>query len=227
MTKRVYSIAIDGPAGAGKSTMARRAAKELGFVYLDTGAIYRTVAYGVLSAGLSPEDGEAVAAFLPGVCVELQWDADGVQHMLLNGVDVSREIREPAVSQAASQVAAIPAVRDFLLDTQRNVAKTQRVIMDGRDIGTVVLPYADVKIFLSASAEVRAMRRFKELQEKHAPDTYEEVLREMQQRDERDYNRAVAPLCKADDAIELDTSHLTLDESIAELLRIIREGIAL
>ena len=207
--------------------MARRAAKELGFVYLDTGAIYRTVAYGVLSAGLSPEDGEAVAAFLPGVCVELQWDADGVQHMLLNGVDVSREIREPAVSQAASQVAAIPAVRDFLLDTQRNVAKTQRVIMDGRDIGTVVLPYADVKIFLSASAEVRALRRFKELQEKHAPDTYEEVLREMQQRDERDYNRAVAPLRKADDAIELDTSHLTLDESIAELLRIIREGIAL
>ena len=227
MTKRVYSIAIDGPAGAGKSTMARRAAKELGFVYLDTGAIYRTVAYGVLSAGLSPEDGEAVAAFLPGVCVELQWDADGVQHMLLNGADVSREIREPAVSQAASQVAAIPAVRDFLLDTQRNVAKTQRVIMDGRDIGTVVLPYADVKIFLSASAEVRALRRFKELQEKHAPDTYEEVLREMQQRDERDYNRAVAPLRKADDAIELDTSHLTLDESIAELLRIIREGIAL
>ena len=227
MTKRVYSIAIDGPAGAGKSTMARRAAKELGFVYLDTGAIYRTVAYGVLSAGLSPEDGEAVAAFLPGVCVELQWDADGVQHMLLNGVDVSREIREPAVSQAASQVAAIPAVRDFLLDTQRNVAKTQRVIMDGRDIGTVVLPHADVKIFLFASAEVRALRRFKELQEKHAPDTYEEVLREMQQRDERDYNRAVAPLRKADDAVELDTSDLTLDESIAELLRIIREGIAL
>jgi cytidylate kinase len=207
--------------------MARRAAKELGFVYLDTGAIYRTVAYGVLSVGRSPEDGGAVAALLPEICVELQWDADGVQHMLLNGVDVSREIREPAVSQAASQVAAIPAVRDFLLDTQRNVAKTQRVIMDGRDIGTVVLPYADVKIFLSASAEVRALRRFKELQEKHAPDTYEEVLREMQQRDERDYNRAVAPLRKADDAIELDTSGLTLDESIAELLRIIREGIAL
>ena len=227
MTKRVYSIAIDGPAGAGKSTMARRAAKELGFVYLDTGAIYRTVAYAVLSAGLSPEDGAAVAEYLPQIRVELQWDADSVQHMLLNGVDVSREIREPAVSQAASQVAAIPAVRDFLLDTQRNVAKTQRVIMDGRDIGTVVLPHADVKIFLSASAEVRALRRFKELQEKNAPDTYELVLKEMQQRDERDYNRAVAPLRRAEDAILLDTSELTLDESIAELLRIIREGIAL
>ena len=207
--------------------MARRAAKELGFVYLDTGAIYRTVAYAVLSAGLSPEDGAAVAEYLPQIRVELQWDADSVQHMLLNGVDVSREIREPAVSQAASQVAAIPAVRDFLLDTQRNVAKTQRVIMDGRDIGTVVLPHADVKIFLSASAEVRALRRFKELQEKNAPDTYELVLKEMQQRDERDYNRAVAPLRRAEDAILLDTSELTLDESIAELLRIIREGIAL
>ncbi len=227
MTKRVYSIAIDGPAGAGKSTMARRAAKELGFVYLDTGAIYRTVAYAVLSAGISPENGEAVAEYLPQIRVELQWDAEGVQQMLLNGVDVSLRIREPAVSQAASQVAAIPAVREFLLDAQRNVAKTQRVIMDGRDIGTVVLPHADVKIFLSASAEVRALRRFKELQEKNAPDTYEEVLLEMQQRDARDYSRAVAPLRRADDAILLDTSDLTLEESIAELLRIIREGIAL
>ena len=227
MTKRVYSIAIDGPAGAGKSTMARRVAKELGFVYLDTGAIYRTVAYGVLSAGISPEDGAAVEQYLPQLRVELQWDAEGVQHMLLNGVDVSREIREPAVSQSASKVAAIPAVRDFLLDTQRNVAKTQRVIMDGRDIGTVVLPHADIKIFLTASAEMRALRRFRELQEKQACDTYEEVLLEMRQRDERDYNRAVAPLRQAEDAILLDTSELNLEESIAELLRIIREGIAL
>ena len=147
--------------------------------------------------------------------------------MLLNGADVSREIREPAVSQSASKVAAIPAVRDFLLDTQRNVAKTQRVIMDGRDIGTVVLPHADIKIFLTASAEMRALRRFRELQEKQACDTYEEVLLEMRQRDERDYNRTVAPLRQAEDAILLDTSELNLEESIAELLRIIREGIAL
>jgi cytidylate kinase len=168
-----------------------------------------------------------VEQYLPQLRVELQWDAEGVQHMLLNGVDVSREIREPAVSQSASKVAAIPAVRDFLLDTQRNVAKTQRVIMDGRDIGTVVLPQADVKIFLTASAEMRALRRFRELQEKQACDTYEEVLLEMRQRDERDYNRAVAPLRQAEDAILLDTSELNLEESIAELLRIIREGIAL
>lgn len=227
MTKRVYSVAIDGPAGAGKSTMARRAAKELGFVYMDTGAIYRTVAYAVLSAQIDPKDAQAVAAYLPNIAVMPQWDENGVQHMFLNGADVSDAIRTPAVSQSASQVAAIGAVRAFLLDTQRNVAKTHRVIMDGRDIGTVVLPFADVKIYLSASAEVRAKRRWLELQEKNAPDTYDEVLREMVERDERDMNREVAPLRQAEDAIVLDTSDLNLEESIDAILQIIREAIAL
>ena len=227
MTKRVYSIAIDGPAGAGKSTIARAVAAELGFVYMDTGAIYRTVAYSVLSAGIDPKDAASVSEHLRTITVSPEWTEDGVQHMYLNGNDVSGRIRTPEVSQAASQVAAIPAVREFLLDTQRNVARMHRVIMDGRDIGTVVLPFADVKIYLSASAEVRARRRWLELQEKNATDTYEEVLREMKERDYRDMNREIAPLRQAEDAFAVDTSEMNLQESISAISQLIRREIAL
>lgn len=222
----VYSIAIDGPAGAGKSTMARRAAAELGFVYVDTGAIYRTVAYAVMQNGVLPEETEKIEALLPRIRVKLSW-RDGVQHMYLNGADVSKRIRLPEVSSMASKISALPAVRAFLLDTQRNAAKTNSVIMDGRDIGTVVLPEADVKIYLSASAEVRAKRRFLELREQGGSDTYEEVLRDMIERDYRDMHREIAPLKRADDAVLLDTSALSLDESVDALLKIIREKLAL
>jgi len=222
----VYSIAIDGPAGAGKSTMARRAAAELGFVYVDTGAIYRTVAYAVMQNGVLPEETEKIEALLPRIRVKLSW-RDGVQHMYLNGADVSKRIRQPEVSSMASKISALPAVRAFLLDTQRNAAKTNSVIMDGRDIGTVVLPEANVKIYLSASAEVRAKRRFLELREQGGSDTYEEVLRDMIERDDRDMHREIAPLKRADDAVLLDTSALSLDESVDALLKIIREKLAL
>ena len=218
---KVYSIAIDGPAGAGKSTMARRAAAELNFVYVDTGAIYRTVAYAVLKNGIAPEETEKIDALLPQLRVKLAWK-DGVQHMYLGGADVSKKIRLPEVSSMASKVSALPSVRAFLLDTQRNAARTNSVIMDGRDIGTVVLPDADVKIYLSASAEVRAKRRLLELQEQGRTDTYEEVLRDMKERDYRDMHREIAPLKQADDAVLLDTSELSLEESVAALLKIIR-----
>lgn len=223
---KVYSIAIDGPAGAGKSTMARRAAAELNFVYVDTGAIYRTVAYAVIKNGILPEETEKIDALLPTLKVRLSWK-DGVQHMYLDGADVSKKIRLPEVSSMASKVSALPSVRAFLLDTQRNTAKTNNVIMDGRDIGTVVLPNADVKIYLSASSEVRAMRRFLELQEQGRNDTYEEVLKDMIERDYRDMHREIAPLKQADDAVLLDTSDLSLDESVDTLLKIIREKLAL
>lgn len=224
--KKVYSIAIDGPAGAGKSTMARRAAAELGFVYVDTGAIYRTVAYAVMNNGILPEETEKIDALLPRLRVKLSWK-DGVQHMYLDGADVSKKIRQPEVSSMASKVSAIPSVRAFLLDTQRNAAKTNSVIMDGRDIGTVVLPDADVKIYLSASAEVRAKRRFLELQEQGSGDTYEEVLKDMIERDYRDMHREIAPLKQADDAVLLDTSALSLEESVEAILTIIREKMPL
>lgn len=223
---KVYSIAIDGPAGAGKSTMARRAAAELNFVYVDTGAIYRTVAYAVLKNGILPEETEKIDALLPQLRVKLSWK-DGVQHMYLDGADVSKKIRLPEVSSLASKVSALPSVRAFLLDTQRNAARTNSVIMDGRDIGTVVLPDADVKIYLSASAEIRAKRRLLELQEQGRTDTYEDVLRDMKERDYRDMHREIAPLKQADDAVLLDTSELSLEESVAALLNIIREKLAL
>jgi len=227
MSDRVYSVAIDGPAGAGKSTIARRAADALGFCYVDTGAIYRTVAYAALKQGLQPENAVEIAAFLPQISVELNWDELGVQHMYLSGEDVSHLIRTPEISQATSKISAIGEVRQFLLDAQRKAAKSNSVIMDGRDIGTVVLPDADVKIYLFASAEVRAKRRWLELQASGCDDTYEEVLEDVNRRDHRDMNREIAPLCRAEDAIGMDTSELTLEESIKAVLGVIREKIGL
>lgn len=224
MTKRVYSVAIDGPAGAGKSTMARRAAKALGFVYVDTGAIYRAVAFAVLRAGIDPENSAAIEALLSGLELQIQWDDAGIQHILLCGEDVSSLIRSPQVSVTASHISALSAVRQFLLETQREVAQNHSVIMDGRDIGTVVLPHADVKIYLSASAEVRARRRFLEL---NGAESYEKVLQEMSERDWRDTHREIAPLRKADDAIVLDTSDLSMEESVQAILNIIREKLNL
>ena len=220
------SIAIDGPSGAGKSTLARMTAKELGFIYVDTGALYRCIGLYTLRHGAETTDGDAVAALLPGIHVELQYDDHGVQRMILNGEDVSDDIRQPEVSMAASNVSAIPAVRAFLLDTQRLMAEKYSVIMDGRDIGTVVLPNADVKIFLTASAEARADRRYKELREKGVQTTPEEVLRDMERRDSNDSSRAIAPLRPAEDAVLIDTTHCTLEESFALIRAAIEERTA-
>ena len=216
------NVAIDGPAGAGKSTIARAAAKKLGFIYVDTGALYRAVGVYSLRNGLDTENPETVEGTLPHIQVELQFQ-DGVQHVLLNGEDVSEEIRTPQASMAASAVSAVPAVRRFLFDLQREIAAKNDCIMDGRDIGTVVLPQAEVKIFLTASPETRAMRRFKELQEKGAPDTYEAVLADLKQRDSHDSHRAVAPLKPAEDSVLVDTSALTLPQSVEKVIEVIKE----
>ena len=216
------NVAIDGPAGAGKSTIARAAAKKLGFIYVDTGALYRAVGVYSLRNGLDTENPETVEGTLPHIQVELQFQ-DGVQHVLLNGEDVSEEIRTPQASMAASAVSAVPAVRRFLFDLQREIAAKNDSIMDGRDIGTVVLPQAEVKIFLTASPETRAMRRFKELQEKGAPDTYEAVLADLKQRDYNDSHRAVAPLKPAEDSVLVDTSALTLPQSVEKVIEVIKE----
>ena len=227
MNQQYFSVAIDGPAGAGKSTIARKVAATLGFVYVDTGAIYRTVACAALRHCADPADRTSVEAILPNINIQLDWQEDGVQHMILDGEDVTSEIRRPEISGMASVVSAMPAVRQFLLDTQRNVAKTHNVIMDGRDIGTVVLPDADVKIYLSASAEVRAMRRWLELQARSRTDSYEEVLKDMQERDWRDMHREIAPLRQAENAIAVDTSALNLEESVSAIEKIIREKLTL
>lgn len=227
MTDRIFSVAIDGPAGAGKSTVARCAAEALGICYVDTGAIYRTVALAVVQSGVDCADERQVEALLSRIHIRLRWTDDGVQHMFLNGEDVSSQIRAPEVSQLASRVSALPCVRRFLLETQREVARTNSVIMDGRDIGTVVLPQADVKIYLSASAETRAKRRWLELREKGLEEPYEDVLREMLERDERDMNRKIAPLRRAEDAVLLDTSALSPEESIEAILNIIREKVTI
>ena len=216
------NVAIDGPAGAGKSTIARAAAKKLGFIYVDTGALYRAVGVYSLRNGLDTENPETVEGTLPHIQLELQFQ-DGVQHVLLNGEDVSEEIRTPQASMAASAVSAVPAVRRFLFDLQREIAAKNDCIMDGRDIGTVVLPQAEVKIFLTASPETRAMRRFKELQEKGAPDTYEAVLADLKQRDYNDSHRAVAPLKPAEDSVLVDTSALTLPQSVEKVIEVIKE----
>lgn len=220
-----YAIAIDGPAGAGKSTIAKILAKELELIYVDTGALYRTIGYYVISQGIDTADSEAVVAALNGLKVELGY-VDGVQRVFANGEDVSDLIRTPAISMAASAVSAIPAVRAYLLDTQRGIAATHSVIMDGRDIGTVILPDAKVKIFLSASPESRAKRRFDELQAKGDPATYEEVLADMIKRDYDDSHRAIAPLKQAEDAIAVDTSGETLEESVARMKEIVFKKLA-
>ena len=206
-------IAIDGPGGAGKSTVARAVAARLGIVYVDTGALYRTVGLFVKQAGISPDDAPAVAACLGDITLEIKY-LDGTQHVFLNGEDTGDSIRTPEMSTYASKVSAIPAVRAFLLDTQRSIAATNSVIMDGRDIGTVILPNAEVKIFLTASEECRAMRRYKELVGKGQTVTYEEVLADMRERDGRDSSREVAPTAMAEDATLLDNSDMTFEETV-------------
>ena len=221
MSKKTCAITIDGPAGAGKSTMAKALAKDLGFVYVDTGAIYRTVGYYVWLCGIGGRDVDGVTRLIDEVNIRIEYPGDGLQHMILNGKDVTDEIRTPEMSSYASQVSAHKCVRDFLLDTQRDLAKTHNVVMDGRDIGTVVLPDAEVKIFLTASPEERAHRRFLELQQKGVKDSYEKVLADMKQRDLQDSTRAIAPLKQAHDAILLDTSGLSLEESVAAIKSIV------
>ena len=225
--EKKYSIAIDGPAGAGKSTMAKALAKELGYHYVDTGAIYRTVAYFLDLLGISPKDADGVERYIDELTVNIQYDEAGKQHMIMNGMDVTDEIRTQDISQKASLVSAHKVVRDMLLDMQRDVAKQHNVIMDGRDIGTVVLPRATVKIFLTASAEVRAQRRTEELLAKGQKADYEQTLKDIKQRDYQDMNRPVAPLKQAKDAVLLDTSNLDVDGVIAEMKRIIGEKIPL
>ncbi len=217
------SIAIDGPAGAGKSTMARAVAKDLGYVYVDTGAIYRTVGYYIQMCGIGPRDVDGVTRLIDEVNVELQYPEDGLQHMILNGRDVTDEIRSPEMSEYASKLSTLAVVRDFLLDVQRDLARKHNVVMDGRDIGTVVLPKADVKIYLTASAEVRARRRLAEFRAKGQKSDFETVLRDIRQRDERDMNREIAPLKCAKDAVRLDTSELTIEQSVAAMKEIIEK----
>ncbi len=209
-----YAIAIDGPSGAGKSTIARAAAKRFGFIYVDTGAIYRTVGLAAYRGGIDRRDASAVEALLPQLEIAMRYTDAGEQHMYLNGEDVTALIREPEISICASDVAALPAVRAFLMELQRRMARENSVIMDGRDIGTVVLPDAEVKIFLTASAEARARRRLLELEQKGMKQSFDEVLRDIEYRDEQDSHRAAAPLKKAEDAIVVDTSELDFDESL-------------
>ena len=218
---KTVTIAIDGPAGAGKSTSARKLAAELGYYYVDTGAIYRTVAYFLDLLGISPKDLDGVSRYIDELTVEIEYDEAGKQHMIMNGMDVTDEIRTPDISQKASLVSAHAVVRDMLLDMQRDVAKKHNVIMDGRDIGTVVLPRATVKIFLTASAEVRAQRRCDEMLAKGQKANLQQVLKDIQQRDHQDMTRAVAPLKQAKDAVKVDTSDLDIDGVVAAIKTII------
>lgn len=218
----MHNIAIDGPSGAGKSSLAKALAKRLGYIYVDTGAMYRTIGLAAVSAGIDPKDRDAVIAALPSVGVTLRYE-DGVQHVLLNGKDVSGLIRTPEISMAASAVSAIPEVRAFLLETQRQLARENNVIMDGRDIGTVILPDADVKLFLYASDETRARRRLLELKEKGVETTFEEVLADMTARDKQDSTREVAPAIPAEDAVRLDNSGIDFEGTVEAAFRIIGE----
>jgi cytidylate kinase len=220
-----YSIAIDGPAGAGKSTIARRLAKELGYYYVDTGAIYRTVAYFLDLLGVSPKDVDGVERYIDELTIEIEYDDEGVQHMIMNGMDVSGDIRTQDISQKASLVSAHAVVRDMLLDMQRDVAKKHNVIMDGRDIGTVVLPRANVKIFLTANPEVRAQRRYDELIAKGQKANLPQILKEIQQRDYQDTHRPIAPLKQAKDAVKVDTSALDIEGVVAAIKAIVAEKI--
>lgn len=219
---KTVAIAIDGPSGAGKSTIARILATRLGYIYVDTGALYRAVGYTVLARGVDPADAAAVEALLPSMQVTLR-HVDGAQRVYADGQDVSEQIRTPEISRAASVVSAQPPVRAFLFQLQQDMAAQNNVIMDGRDIGTVVLPQADVKIFLTASAEARAKRRFDELVEKGMSVTYADVLADMQKRDYDDTHRAIAPLKAADDAVMADTTEDTLEEAVERLARIVHD----
>ena len=210
----VYSVAVDGPSGAGKSTLSKAVAKELGIVYVDTGAIYRSIGYYIYKNGMDPKDAAAVVAVLPQIRVDMRYSDDGLQHMLLNGEDVTEQIRLPEISMYASAVSAIPEVRTFLLEMQRDMARRSSVIMDGRDIGTVVLPQAQVKIFLSADVEVRG-----------TPKPYEQVLEEMKARDWADSHRAAAPLQAAADAVTVDTTHMDFQQSMDAILQEIRKRV--
>ena len=221
---KTIRVAIDGPSGAGKSTLARSAAARLGYLYVDTGAIYRTIGCAARRRGIDPGDQVAVVAMLPSLSIRLTYGEDGLQHMALDGEDVTEEIRLPEVSRYASLVSAYPEVRAYLLEMQRQLAREHSVIMDGRDIGTVVLPDAEVKVFLTASAEERARRRMLELEQRGTPEPYETILRSIQERDWNDTHRAAAPLRQAEDAVLLDTTDLDFAQSEAALLDIIRKG---
>ena len=225
MMKKI-SVAIDGPAGAGKSTIARRLAAELGYRYVDTGAIYRTVAYFMDLWGVSPKDVDGVNRYIDELTIGIEYDEDGLQHMIMNVMDVTEDIRTQEISQKASLISAHACVREMLLDMQRDLANAYDVVMDGRDIGTVVLPKATVKFFLTASAEVRATRRCNELLAKGQKAKYETVLKEIQQRDYQDTHREIAPLKMARDSIKVDTSEMNIEETVAALLKIIREKTA-
>ena len=218
---KTYSIAIDGPAGYGKSTMAKRLAAELGYRYVDTGAIYRTVAYFLDLLGVSPKDVDGVARYIDELTVALEYDEDGLQHMIMNGMDVTGDIRTPDISLKASDVSAHGVVRDMLLDMQRDVAKRHNVVMDGRDIGSVVLPDADVKIFLTASAEVRAQRRVDEYAAKGKKVDYNKTLDEIRKRDHQDTHREIAPLKMTRDSVKVDTSELDIDAAVDAIRQIV------
>lgn len=220
----LINVAIDGPAGAGKSTVARGAAKELGYIYVDTGALYRTVALAAQRKNVLG-DVNGICDMLPGITVELKFDNEGEQRVYLNGEDVSSLIRTPEISMAASSVSQIPKVREFLLELQRSIARENNVIMDGRDIGTVVLPNADVKIFLFASPECRAERRYKELIEKGQDVKYEDVLKDVNDRDYQDSHREIAPLKPTDESVMADTTGKALPESIEMVVSVIKEKI--
>ena len=226
MMKQKLSVAIDGPSGAGKSTVAKALAKKFDLVYVDTGAIYRTVGLAAQHADIPSKDAEAVIALLPSVEIDIAYDSAGTQRMLLNGADVSDEIRTPRSSIYASDVSALPEVRAFLMDMQRSMAEKYSVVMDGRDIGTVVLPHADVKVFLTASASARAQRRWLELKKRGTETSYDEVLRDIEYRDKQDSTRAAAPLRAAEDAVLVDTSDLSFDESVEAVAALIRARLA-
>ncbi len=222
-----FAIAIDGPSGAGKSSLAQRCAEAYGIIYVDTGAIYRTVGLAAYRQGIDRKDEAAVSAILPQLRIEMRYDESGEQRMYLNGEDVSRDIRMPEISICASDVSALPSVRSYLLEMQRQLARENNVIMDGRDIGTVVLPDAQLKIFLTASAQARAERRMKQLAEKGVAADFEEVLRDIQYRDAQDSGRKTAPLKPADDAVYLDTTEIDFEASFAKMCQIIHEHLGI